>query len=83
MRYKVNPEYGAKITDEKVVIGHFKNFAIIEKEDGELFYIVDQNKNLEIGEYVSGNIFRPVSSLPKDTYEEIIEVFKKGDAIRG
>ncbi len=72
MKYKVKPEYGAKIREERVVIGHFGELAIIKKAaTGQLLYISDADHILAVGEYVQDTLLRPISSLPAKMSEEI------------
>ncbi len=77
MNYKVKPEYGAKVREENVVIGHYTDYAIVKACNGTLCYIKDQNENLGVGEYVQMEHLRPISSMSKDLYFLIMQEFQE------
>lgn len=75
--YCKEPAYGAKIRPEYPIIGHYKNLAIIDSVNGDHLYIEDENKVLQVGEYVEDIGLNYVISLPNSDYNKIMSKFKE------
>ena len=78
MRYKSVPEYGARVREENIVIGHWESYAIVRKCDQSLCYLMDPDTLIATGTYVSEEGLYPINALPKDIYQIIIELCEVG-----
>lgn len=74
MRYKVNPEYGARVREENVVIGHKGKYTIVRKDGNRLFSIIDPYCVLALGTYVSDTGLKPIEELPLEVYNDILKL---------
>lgn len=78
MKYIVKPEYGARVRDEYLVIGHWDNYTIIRKSDGTLYYILDVNHSVATGTYVTPEGLSSIDKLPPDVQALIADLCEVG-----
>lgn len=57
-------ENASNIRNEYYVIGRCLNYAIVKNEEGNLFYIDDENSTLDVGDLCTGEMLKSVDELP-------------------
>lgn len=65
MKVLKHAEYAAKIKNEFVIVGHCSQYAIIKDENGELYYLSDENNVLEHGDVCEGTSLNTIDNLPE------------------
>ena len=79
MILKVEPANGEVVIKDRMVIGHYENYAVIEDESGELYRTEDKDCLLQSGELYMGANPEPVSCLPEN--EQIFIYGKFGSGV--
>ena len=66
---------GTKIRPYLIMIGKYKSYAIISDEIGQLFYKLDKNETLSLGEFCEEDNLFPIDNLDEFDRQEIIDIF--------
>ena len=77
MLYFTQPRNFETNVDDNLVIGYFNGKSIVRNAYGELFYILCEEAHAPEGTVIPSNEISPITFLPKDEQDAIINIFKK------
>ncbi len=60
---KIASAHGENPVEDRIIVGHYRDYAVIQDEIGKLFLIEDKNRILQSGELYMGTSLMPVSCL--------------------
>ena len=60
---KIVPAHGESPVEDRIIVGHYLDYAVIQDEMGKLYLTEDKNRILQNGDIYVGDNPRPISCL--------------------
>lgn len=73
----VKPEDGDSLRNDNVVVGYYKNYAIVRNEYNQYFYLYGKPNEVELGTVIENKYLKPIDDLMLMEQKEIKSMFER------
>lgn len=73
----VKPEDGDSLRNDNVVVGYYKNYAIVRNEYNQYFYLYGKPNEVELETVIENKYLKPIDDLMLMEQKEIKSMFER------